>query len=303
MSSTQFDTLINAGGYPKIADYLHAAFPGTIVAAIGQKNYAVHTMGGPGADMRITFGSRVADCDAATRPSTTPGGSRRASTSRRTSTARCATASTSTPTAPWTTAPPTCRRPGCTRSRATATWPAARCVTPDGVRHEGGDAWVTDAAFAVMDNEDWSGLLLTYGGIDKAGHMWGGLNDRPPYPGGDDHTHMAAAAKAADDQIGRVVQKLKDEGLLDETLIVLTTDHAQQTTRALLRCRRVRLARSGQPQLVLRRRRRRDLPRPVTGDPAAGRRDRQRRDEHAGLGDPDLAGRPVAARRSATPPG
>ena len=33
-----------------------------------------------------------------------------------------------------------------------------------------------------MDNEDWSGMLLTVGGIDKAGHMWGGLNDVPPYP-------------------------------------------------------------------------------------------------------------------------
>ena len=59
----QFDTLINAAGYPKLADYLHAKFPESIVAAIGEKNYAVHTMGGPGADMRITFGSRVADCD------------------------------------------------------------------------------------------------------------------------------------------------------------------------------------------------------------------------------------------------
>ena len=60
--------------------------------------------------------------------------------------------------------------------------------------HLGGDVWVTDVAFEVMDNEDWSGLLLTYGGIDKAGHMWGGLNDVPPYPGGDPQTHMAELA-------------------------------------------------------------------------------------------------------------
>ena len=52
----QFDTLINAGGYPKLADYLHAKFPDTIVAAIGEKNYAVHTMGGPAP----TCGSRSA---------------------------------------------------------------------------------------------------------------------------------------------------------------------------------------------------------------------------------------------------
>ena len=97
--------------------------------------------------------------------------------------------------------------------------------------HQGGDVWVTDAAFEVMDNEDWSGLLLTYGGIDKAGHMWGGLNDRPPYAGGDPHVHMAELARIADEQVGRVVQRLKDDGLLDETLIVLTTDHAQQTSK------------------------------------------------------------------------
>ena len=97
--------------------------------------------------------------------------------------------------------------------------------------HLGGDVWVTDVAFEVMDNEDWSGLLLTYGGIDKAGHMWGGLNDRPPYPGGDPHVHMAELARIADEQVGRVVQKLKEDGVLDETLIVLTTDHGQQTSK------------------------------------------------------------------------
>ncbi len=229
MSSTQFDDLINAGGYPKIADYLRTAFPGTIVAAIGQKNYAVHTMGGPGANMRITFGSRVADCDGDATVDNTwrePAGVN---------------------------VPTYIDGPACNRFYVDAdkaldygtadvspSWmyplegnrdmAGGDVVTPDGVSHEGGDVWVTDAAFAVMDNEDWSGLLLTYGGIDKAGHMWGGLNDRPPYPGGDEHTHMAAAAKAADEQIGRVVQKLKDEGLLDETLIVLSTDHAQQTS-------------------------------------------------------------------------
>ena len=50
------------------------------------------------------------------------------------------------------------------------------------------------------------------GGIDKAGHMWGGLNDVPPYPAGaeDPLSHMANAAKVADEQVGRVIAKLKD---------------------------------------------------------------------------------------------
>ena len=111
---------------------------------------------------------------------------------------------------------------------------------------------------------------------------------------------MAALAKVADEQVGRVVQKLKEDGLLDETLIVLTTDHAQQTSKFYFGDDEVG---ERQLQLVLRRRRRRDLPRPAAGDPATDRRDRQRRDEHAGLRDPDLAGRPAPVRRSATPLG
>ena len=64
--------------------------------------------------------------------------------------------------------------------------------------------------------------------------MWGGLNDVPPYPAGaeDPLSHMANAAKVADEQVGRIIAKLKAEGTLDETLVVLTTDHAQLTAAA-----------------------------------------------------------------------
>ncbi|KQW47395.1 hypothetical protein ASC77_13080 [Nocardioides sp. Root1257] len=226
MSATQFDTLINAGGYPKLADYLHAAYPGKVVAAIGEKNYAVNTMGGPGADMRITFGSRNADCDDVPNEPTDltwrgPAGVG----------------------VPSYISSPVCGRFYVDADRnldyGTRTTSPAWMYPLEGNRdvpgtdpaHQGGDVWVTDAAFQVMDHEDWSGLLLTYGGIDKAGHMWGGLNDRPPYAGGDPGVHMAAMARTADEQVGRVVQRLKDDGLLDDTLIVLTTDHAQLTSK------------------------------------------------------------------------
>ena len=98
--------------------------------------------------------------------------------------------------------------------------------------HKGGDVWVADAALEVMEREDWSGMLLTFGGIDKAGHMWGGLNDRPPYRGdASADVHMAAQARVADHQVGRIMRYLRSEGLLDETLVVLTTDHAQLHSR------------------------------------------------------------------------
>jgi predicted AlkP superfamily pyrophosphatase or phosphodiesterase len=226
MSAAQFDTVIDAEGYPKLADYLHTAYPGKVVAAIGEKNYAVHTMGGPGADMRITFGGRTADCDDVPNEPTDltwrgPAGVG----------------------VPAYISSPVCGRFYVDADRnldyGTRTTAPAWMYPVEGNRdvpgtdpaHQGGDVWVTDAAFQVMDHEDWSGLLLTYGGIDKAGHMWGGLNDRPPYAGGDPRVHMAEMARTADEQVGRIVQRLKDDGLLDDTLIVLTTDHAQQTSK------------------------------------------------------------------------
>jgi hypothetical protein len=227
MSSTQFDTLIQDEGYPKLADYLHTAFPGTTVAAIGEKNYAVHTMGGPGADMRITFGSRNADCDDVPNQSD--------DLTWRGPAGVGVPAYISSPTCGrfYVDADRTLLDYGTLETSPAWMYPVEgnRDVPGFDQAHLGGDIWVTDVAFEVMDNEDWSGLLLTYGGIDKGGHMWGGLNDRPPYPGGDPQVHLAELARIADEQVGRVVQRLKDDGLLDETLIVLTTDHAQQTSK------------------------------------------------------------------------
>jgi hypothetical protein len=222
MSQEQFDTLIEAKGYPKLADYLKAEYPDRVVAAIGQKGYAVHTYGGPAADMRITYSGRNYDCDGdgvnswrGPDPAPALG-------------------------APSYLTEPNCGRFYINSDRAhdhgtTTTSPAwmyptegHRDIPGEDKAHLGGDVWVADAALEVMEREDWSGMLLTFGGIDKAGHMWGGLNDRPPYRGdaGAD-VHLAAQARVADDQVGRIMRFLKTEGLLDETLIVLTTDHGQ----------------------------------------------------------------------------
>ena len=217
MAQDEFDTLIEAKGYPKLADYLKEEYPDRVVAAIGQKGYAVHTFGGPAADYRITYSGRM-EC---------PGRG----------TVRGPDADLG--------APPYLLGDGCnsrfyinsdrTHDHGTTTTAPAWMYPTEGHRdipgedaaHLGGDVWVADAAFEVMDHEDWSGLLLTFGGIDKAGHMWGGLNDVPPYPGAEPDTHMAEAARVADEQVGRIMDKLEEDGLLDETLVVLTTDHGQ----------------------------------------------------------------------------
>ncbi len=43
--------------------------------------------------------------------------------------------------------------------------------------------------------------------------------------------HLPFIAKTADQQVGRLMDALRDQGLLDETLVVITADHAAQTGR------------------------------------------------------------------------
>ncbi len=218
MGGPQFDALITHGGYPKLADYLKARYPDRIVATVGQKNYAMYTMSGPRSDMRITFGGRAFDCDGGGLNWRGPTGFG----------------------VPSYISSPTCGRFYVNAARAkdygTSTTSPAWMYPLEGDRdipgndpaHQGGDVWTADVATKIMDHENWSGLLLTLGGIDKAGHMWGGITDDPPYPAGADAaTHRDAAVATADAQVGKVVAKLKEKGLYDRTLVVLTTDHAQ----------------------------------------------------------------------------
>jgi arylsulfatase A-like enzyme len=101
-----------------------------------------------------------------------------------------------------------------------------RFVPGDDPAHLGGDNWVADAAMDMMANEDWSGMFVTMGGIDKAGHMWGADGDVQSPPGSPDYQmHVQFAAENADVQLGHMLDKLDDLGILDDTLVVLTADH------------------------------------------------------------------------------
>jgi Type I phosphodiesterase / nucleotide pyrophosphatase len=99
--------------------------------------------------------------------------------------------------------------------------------------HLGGDTWSADAAITVIENDPgWRGMLVSLGAIDKLGHMWGPEDQETGPPGSDQEMrHLPFAAKNADVQVGRIVEALKATGLLDETLIVVTADHAAQTGR------------------------------------------------------------------------
>ena len=102
--------------------------------------------------------------------------------------------------------------------------------------HRGGDTWSADAAITVIKNDaGWRGMLVSLGGIDKLGHMWGPEDERTGPPGSDrEMRHLPFVAKNADVQVGRIVDALRAQGLLDETLIVITADHAAQTGRPFL---------------------------------------------------------------------
>lgn len=103
-----------------------------------------------------------------------------------------------------------------------------RYVVGNDPAHQGGDVWATDAVVDIMGNEKdaWSGIFVSLPGVDKAAHMWGGVNDpEQATPGYDAMTHMEYATATADAQVGRIMRALKDSGELDSTLVVLTADH------------------------------------------------------------------------------
>ncbi len=103
-----------------------------------------------------------------------------------------------------------------------------RYVVGDEPEHQGGDIWATDAVLDIMEHETdaWSGIFLSLPGVDKAAHMWGGVNDpEGATPGYDPMTHMEFATATADAQVGRIMDELERSGELDSTLVVLTSDH------------------------------------------------------------------------------
>ena len=122
LTRDQFNLLIAHRGYAKLADYLHAAHPGTKFIAAGQKNYAVYSSNGPTGDISVTFSGRNFDCDG------DGVNNWRGPTGFNVPTylsAPSAGASTSTRRARRPTARRRRRRRGCTRSTATASRPAS----------------------------------------------------------------------------------------------------------------------------------------------------------------------------------
>ena len=231
LSYDQYGTIIQNKGYPKLADYLQRAQPGKKFIVVGQKGYAVDSAAAESAvdssdsDIHMRFSSRTSSTPP---PEGTPeracfdelGGRYRYPSGKN--------------------LPPYltefCGRyyvnSGDTygTSDAFPSWiyplDGNRFVPGYDDEHLGGDVWVADASMEMMENEDWSGMFVTMGGIDKAGHMWGAQSDEQSAPGSIDYqTHVQYAAELADVQLGRMLDKLEELGELDDTLVVLTADH------------------------------------------------------------------------------
>jgi hypothetical protein len=267
LSLADFGTLVNSEGYPKLADYLHTAHPGTKFITVGEKSYAVESATASSGDIAVRLSSRKTDVVSDYKVGPDP-----LRPDQLIATGGCRNLSTDYPgttNGRWRYAfgknvpdylleadpndPRLCGRffinSDSNNDYGTkAAWPSF-LYPEDGNRffpgtdasamagHVGGDTWVADAAIEMMNQENWSGMFVTMGAIDKAGHMWGAQADAAnftapcatgdPVADGAAQTHVRCAAENADLQLGKLLDAAAALDASDggETLFVLTADH------------------------------------------------------------------------------
>jgi hypothetical protein len=229
----QFKQLAEQLGYPKLGDYMHQAFPESVVGNFGQKGYQVFTTAASSSDYYARMGG-TANVSSLPVPSVLPwtgkyrGPSGVFNWPGSTLTNDRFKISSGNPSDTYGTdvTPPAYLYPEDGRY-APGPWVPDPATGELG--HLGGDAWVADAGMRFMaEMPNWSAIHLNFSGIDKIGHMWGGgAVDKVAWDPNDllTEVHMAFQAKNADDQLGRIMAELDRLGQLDETLIVLLADH------------------------------------------------------------------------------
>jgi hypothetical protein len=220
--------LIDEFDYLKLGDYLHEKFPDTIVANVGEKGYQAEFMAASSSDFWVRMGSKKKTADLAD-PSVVPwsgtyrgvGGNPPAYI-KADNRFLVSVGNSGDPNDYY----------GTEVDKPAWLYPEdGRYVKGPYEGHESGDIWVADAAMKIMENEPWSGLFVTFSAIDKIGHMWGGgaVDNLENYTWDPESNfaeiHMPWAAKNADDQLGRLIAKLKELEQYDDTLIVVTADH------------------------------------------------------------------------------
>ena len=172
MSCAQYKALIEHGGYRKLPDYLDDRFgSASKFASIAQKRSSACTAGFTAATdpedliLQIRGSSAPTSCDG-------------------TSGWRVPESANGTAPAYFDLATP-CNRwwtNQAANAYGTGSILPARIYPLDGNRfvpgfdpaHLGGDTWSADAAINVIQNDPtWRGMMVSLGGIDKLGHMWG----------------------------------------------------------------------------------------------------------------------------------
>jgi hypothetical protein len=242
LSLADFATIEKNHGQPylKLADYLHTARPNTKFITVGQKGYAVESASAGSGDIGVRLSSRrtnvVDNAPTGCRNLSIPGVPNNGAW--RSPAGKNVPAYLNDPDPE---DPTLCGRffinsdsnnhYGTKDAFPSFMYPSDgnRFVPGNDPEHLGGDTWVADAAIMMMQKENWSGMFVTMGGIDKAAHMWGAQADTAPQDcttlAG--MTHTRCAAENADVQLGKLLAQIKktDKELGGKTLVVLTADH------------------------------------------------------------------------------
>ena len=179
MSCAQFKALIAHGGYRKIQDYLDSEFgeSSRFASITPEADLGVHQRPDRAVRRHVTPTPRTSSSRsaAAARPAATDGRAG-AQPEYANGTPPAYFGDLATACNRWRTwqgagaygTGRRSRRRTSIRSTATASCPG---FTP---AHVGGDTWSADAAIRVIQNDPtWHGMMVSLGGIDKMGHMWG----------------------------------------------------------------------------------------------------------------------------------
>ena len=186
---------------------IHDALGGQVIA-VGEKNYATNLFGGPYASTIVTMAKAAGRCtpEGVNVPAYIANNPRFAVE---------------------------CAEPYGTGLSTVYTLDGSRFVPGHDPAHQGGDTWTADAAIEVMNHESWSALFLTFGAIDKIGHMLGEQDDHGLQSVPSEY-RLADTLRTADAQLGRVLDTLNAHGLGDRTLVIVTADHGGQRDESYL---------------------------------------------------------------------
>ena len=178
------------------------------VFSIGQKGYAARAFGGPHASTIVTLARASGRCtpDGVNVPAYISGNDRYSLE---------------------------CAEPYGTALSSIYTLDGSRFVPGNDPSRAGGDVWTADVALEVMRREKWAALLLTFGGIDRVAHMLG-EQDGPGLASVDSQYRLEDMLRAADEQLGRILDELEMRGLAGRTMVVVTADHGGQRHDAYL---------------------------------------------------------------------